>query len=61
MITHRGFSLIEVLVSLLLLTRTSIALLKQQWQISQDFNQISQSFSKLIENENTKERKLCCH
>ena len=36
---HHGFSLIEVLVSLLLVTSTSLALLKQQWQTSQFFNQ----------------------
>ncbi len=35
-----GFSLTEVLVSLLLMTATSLALLKQQWLSIQLFNQI---------------------
>ena len=37
---NRGFSLTEVLVSLLLVTSTSLALLKQQWHTHQLFNQI---------------------
>lgn len=38
--TCQGFSLIEVLVSLLLMTTTSLALLKQQWHANQLFNQV---------------------
>ena len=34
-----GFSLPEVLVSLLLVSGTSLALLTQQWHVSQLFNQ----------------------
>ena len=37
--TNHGFSLTEVMVSLLLMTSTSLVLLKQQWQISQLANQ----------------------
>ena len=37
---YRGFSLIEILVSLLLATGLSLLLLKQQWQTSQLLNQI---------------------
>ena len=36
----QGFSLTEVLVSLLLMTTASLALSKHQWQTSQLFNQI---------------------
>lgn len=36
----QGFSLTEVLVSLLLVTTASLTLLKHQWQTSQLFNQI---------------------
>ena len=34
-----GFSLAEVLVSLFLISSTSLALLTQQWHVSQLFNQ----------------------
>ncbi len=34
-----GFSLTEVLISLMLLTTTVLALSKQQWQVAQWFNQ----------------------
>ncbi len=37
--TMHGFSLSEVLVSLLLISSTSLALLTQQWHVSQLFNQ----------------------
>lgn len=42
MYTNNGFSLLEVLVSLLLVTSTSLALLKQQWQMSQLVMQLQQ-------------------
>lgn len=38
--TCQGFSLTEVLVSLLLMTTTSLALLKQQWHTNQLLNQV---------------------
>jgi len=53
-----GFSLTEVLVSLLLLTTTSLALFKQQWQVSQLFNQVSIRSNTFSEFENKTERSL---
>ena len=52
----QGFSLTEVLVSLILITTTSLALLKQQWQISQLFNQIATRASALSQLDNAVER-----
>lgn len=52
----QGFSLTEVLVSLLLITTTSLALLKQQWQISQLFNQIATRANALSQLDNAVER-----
>lgn len=37
--TIHGFSLAEVLVSLFLISSTSLALLTQQWHVSQLFNE----------------------
>ncbi len=37
---HHGFSLTEVLVSLVLLTLTSLALLTHEWHVSQLYNQV---------------------
>lgn len=53
---EQGFSLTEVLVSLLLMTTTSLALLKQQWQVSQLFNQIHTRASALSQLDNVSER-----
>jgi prepilin-type N-terminal cleavage/methylation domain-containing protein len=39
MISHQGFSLSEVLVSLLLISSISLALLHQQWQLCRVLNQ----------------------
>ncbi len=36
---HRGFSLIEIIISLLVITSTVLALLQQQWHLSQLLNQ----------------------
>ena len=52
----QGFSLTEVLVSLLLMTSTSLALFKQQWQVSQLFNQIHTRASALSQLDNAAER-----
>ena len=52
----QGFTLTEVLVSLLLMTSTSLALLKQQWQVSQLFNQINTRVSALSALDNAAER-----
>ena len=58
MSTHQGFSLTEVLVSLLLITSTSLALLKQQWQVSQLFNQARLRTEALSQLDNASERGL---
>ncbi len=55
---HRGFTLTEVLVSLLLFTSISLALLKQQWQILQLLNQLSQNITHLITTDNHREHKF---
>ena len=51
----QGFSLTDVLVSLLLLTSTSLALLKQQWQVSQFFNQLQTRVTALTQSDNDQE------
>ena len=53
--TSRGFSLTEVLVSLLLLTTTSLALLTQQWHVSQLFNQAHTRMNDLLLSDNVAE------
>ena len=53
---NQGFSLTEVLVSLLLVTSTSLALLKQQWQVSQLFNQLNTRINARSQLENEAER-----
>ena len=52
----QGFSLTEVLVSLLLMTTTSLALFKQQWHVSQLFNQIHNRTGALSQLDNAAER-----
>lgn len=56
MSTNQGFSLTEVLVSLVLITSTSLALLKQQWQVSQLFTQTDIRASTLSQSDNAVER-----
>ncbi len=51
-----GFSLTEVLVSLLLVTTTSLALLTQQWRVSQLFNQAHNRMGALLQSDNAAER-----
>ncbi len=51
-----GFSLIEVLVSLLLVTTTSLALLTQQWHVSQLFNQAHVRMNALLQSDNIAEQ-----
>ena len=53
-----GFSLIEVLISLLLVSTTSLALLQQQWHVSQLFNQSHIRMKALFELDNTFEANL---
>ena len=52
----QGFTLTEVLVSLFLMTTTSVALLKQQWQVSQLFNEIYARANALSQLDNVSER-----
>ncbi len=54
--TSQGFSLTEVLVSLLLITSTSLALLKQQCDVCQLFNQMHSRASTLLKLDNAAER-----
>ena len=53
-----GFSLTEVLVSLFLVTTASLALLSQQWHVSQLFNQAHARMSCQNEADNAIERDL---
>ena len=52
----QGFSLTEVLVSLVLMTGTSLALLQHQWQVSQLYNHIHARTSALLLLDNSSER-----
>lgn len=56
--TTQGFSLTEVLVSLVLIATTSLTLLKQQWQVSQLFNQIRLRTDALSQLDNASERAI---
>jgi len=47
-----GFSLLEVLVAFLLMTSTSLLLVKQQWYIQKLFLQLSTQFDELIKLDN---------
>lgn len=51
-----GFSLAEVLVSLLLLTTTTLALVTQQWHVSQLFNQTHDRMNGLLQADNIAEQ-----
>jgi prepilin-type N-terminal cleavage/methylation domain-containing protein len=53
--TTHGFSLTEVLISLLLLTTSSLALIRQEWHITQFFHQIYYRMDDLLQEENTLE------
>lgn len=59
--TCDGISLTEVLVSLLLVTSASLALLKQQWHVSQLANQLSLQNSTLLQLDNATEQLLAKH
>lgn len=56
---QKGFSLTEVLVSLLLLTGMGTMLMKQSWQINQSFNQTYLLSQSIIEQDNRKESAAC--
>lgn len=51
-----GFSIIEVMVSLVLMTGTSLALMKHHWLTSQWLNQLQLKAHALIELDNASER-----
>jgi len=53
---NQGFSLIEVLVSLFLVTSISLALLKQQWHVHQLFHQMHVQANIALQLDNTLER-----
>ncbi len=52
---HQGFSLIEVLISLMLVSMTALGLLQQQWQSTQLFTQMRLQTEALIELDNASE------
>ncbi len=52
----QGFTLTDVLVSLLLLTSTSLAVLKNEWQVSQLFNEMHLRSHALTYLDNSSER-----
>lgn len=52
----QGFSLFEVLVSLLLITGTTLALMQQQWQLSRLLNQLLTSSQELVLSDNQYDR-----
>ena len=56
--TYRGFSLIEVLLSLLLISSLAIAALRQQWQMNQLLNQALIRSTTSTQLENNAERLL---
>lgn len=55
--TTRGFSLTEVLISLLLVTGSALALFKQEWHIIQLFHQLCEQMDGLLQNDNVFEAK----
>jgi prepilin-type N-terminal cleavage/methylation domain-containing protein len=57
----QGFSLTEVLISLLLMTTASLTLLKHQWQTSQLFNDIHMHATALSVLDNATEQFIVNH
>ena len=53
---NQGFSLTDVLVSLVLMTGTSLALLQHQWQVSQFYNHTQTRGSAMLLLDNVSER-----
>lgn len=53
-----GYSLIEILVSLFLITSTILALMRHHWQLNKQINQNIIEFYTLIENTNQKEQQI---
>lgn len=52
----RGFSLIEVLVCLMIISGTSLALFKQQMQINHSTQKITSDMVTLLDVDNTREQ-----
>lgn len=59
--THQGFSLIEVLIALCLVSTVSYGLLTQQRQITPLFQQMTHRIQALIEQANQTENKALHH
>ncbi|KTD35804.1 hypothetical protein Lnau_0788 [Legionella nautarum] len=57
MTSQKGFSLLEVLVALLLITSSSIVLLQQQWQLSQFLNQLIMNSQAQVQSDNHYEKR----
>lgn len=53
---QKGFSLVEVVISLLLITSTSVLLLRQHWQLSQLLNQLLVKSAALVQTDNDYEK-----
>ncbi|MDX1837318.1 prepilin-type N-terminal cleavage/methylation domain-containing protein [Legionella taurinensis] len=58
MTSSQGFSLIEVLITLLVILSTSFGLLTQQWQSLCLFNQAKAQFSECLTSDNEYELRL---
>ena len=56
MINDQGFSLTEILVSLMLISSALLTLMHQEWQLSQNLNQTLTHSQALVRNDNTKEK-----
>jgi prepilin-type N-terminal cleavage/methylation domain-containing protein len=52
-----GFSLLEVLLTLLLMSGIALGLLTQQWQMARLLNESLQNIHALVENDNISERR----
>lgn len=55
---QRGFTLMEVMLSLVLVTGTGLALVKQQWIMQKRFNQLTVSSKALMYMDNEVEKAL---
>lgn len=56
---QQGFTLLEVLVSLMLMTTTSLAMLKYQWHLSQLFNHLQLRYQAFFYLDNASEFLRC--
>ena len=58
MTNHRGFSLTEVLVALILVSSAALTFLRQQWQLSQTVNQTLNYAKNLVQLDNLREKMM---